>query len=298
MKKLILMSSIAAIALTGCLGDKSEDERSNRFTLSVTDAPVLNAAKVVIAFDKVEVKHSESSSQVIEISDGDSDYWAIDLMTLQGSESEQLISTELEPGEYNWVRLHIVTTEGASYVELDDETRHDLTVPSGSTSGLKLNQGFTMPSFGNADFTLDIDLSKSLVVNGNGEYHLKPVIRMVDNLEVGHINGSLSQAFMDENGCTGAVGAIYLFDGSNTEFDDLGSANEPLTTALLEHNATDDTYAFEIGFVPAGDYTAHVVCNLDSNNVDDPEIDDEVVATDSSNVSVTVDTTVTVSFED
>jgi len=290
MKKHVFLSSLIAVTLTGCLGSSDDDDDTRIFKLSVTDAPVTDAAKVVIAFDSIELKHTDQTYDFDLTADGET-YHAVDLMELQGALDEQLVSAEVAAGEYQWVRLHIVTDAGASYVELEDGSTHELTIPSGYTSGLKLNQGFTMPSFGTADFTLDFDLAKSLVVNGNGEYHLKPVIRMVDNLEAGHIDGSITAALMEQNGCSEA--AVYLFDGHDATFDDLGSAAEPLTSTNASYNETDSVYEYEIGFVPFGDYSLHLVCNP----VDDPEVDEEISSFAQNNVSVADTGTTTVDFE-
>src|SRR2546421_7971109 len=54
------------------------------------------------------------------------------------------------------------TKPGASYV-MDSTGQHDLTIPSGAETGLKLIQGFTAPAGVVASFTVDFVLSKSLI---------------------------------------------------------------------------------------------------------------------------------------
>jgi hypothetical protein len=275
------------LTLTSCGG--SEDNSLNWLKLSITDAPVLDAKTVVIAFDKIELKHSDQT-YTIDFSTNELGYRAIDLLSLQGALQEELFNQEFLVGDYQWIRIIITTADGASYIELNDGSVHDLEIPSGSQSGLKLNQGFTLPAFGNADFTLDFDLSKSLVVTGNGKYHLKPVIRMVDNTEAGHIHGDIATALMDQNNCQDA--SVYLFDGSDSEFDDLGSASEPLTSAIVTYNDVDMLYQYEIGFVPFGDYSLHLLCNPD-----DPELDETITSFAASNATVDSDGFTTVDFE-
>jgi hypothetical protein len=278
---------VLILTLSSCGGN--EDDSLNWLKLSITDAPVLDAKKVVIAFDKIELKHSEQT-YTMDFSTNELGYKAIDLLTLQGALQEELFNQEFLVGDYQWVRIIITTTDSASYIELNDGSIHDLEIPSGSQSGLKLNQGFTLPAFGNADFTLDFDLAKSLVVTGNGKYHLKPVIRMVDNTEAGHIHGDITASLMDQNNCQDA--SMYLFNGTDSEFDDLGSTAEPLTSALVTYNEADALYQYEIGFVPFGDYSLHLLCNPD-----DPELDETITSFATSNVTVESDGFTKVDFE-
>jgi hypothetical protein len=49
-----------------------------------------------------------------------------------------------------------------SYVTLSDGTMHGLQVPSGSENGYKLVSGFTVPSGGVVDYTIDFDLRKDV----------------------------------------------------------------------------------------------------------------------------------------
>jgi hypothetical protein len=69
---------------------------------------------------------------------------------------------------------------------------HELTIPSGMQSGLKLNRGFDVPAGGSADFTIDFDLHKSVHMTGSGSYMLRPTLRMVDNIMVGSISGTVT----------------------------------------------------------------------------------------------------------
>jgi hypothetical protein len=85
------------------------------------------------------------------------------------------------------------TKPGASYVlDSNSTSPHDLTIPSGAETGLKLIQGFTMPVGGVANFTVDFVLSKSLIApqGQSPDYLLKPVLRLVDNAQVGTISGT------------------------------------------------------------------------------------------------------------
>ena len=71
-----------------------------------------------------------------------------------------------------------------------------IVIPSGAETGLKLIQGFTMPVGGVADFTVDFVLAKSIIAPPGRlpGYMLKPVLRLVDNAQVGTIAGTLQSS--------------------------------------------------------------------------------------------------------
>jgi len=62
-------------------------------------------------------------------------------------EPRQIDLLALTAGDYSWIRLKVNAARGLidSYIDLLDDTRHSLYVPSGSQSGLKLNHGFNVP---------------------------------------------------------------------------------------------------------------------------------------------------------
>jgi hypothetical protein len=185
-------------------------------------------------------------------------------------------------GQYEWVRLMVDTSAGATYLIDSTGAQHDLTIPSGAETGLKLIQGFTMPVGGTANFTVDFVLSKSIVAtSGQAGYMLKPVLRMVDNTQVGTISGAFRAATLAaQSNCSAHAPVVYLYSGGNvtpddiynpvsgtTDTDAVGTA-EPLTTSTAALNSSSN-YAYTIGFVPTGTYTVAFTCDPDDPNVDE-----------------------------
>ena len=282
MKLKILAIALLTIFITACSSD-SNDTGNDTGTVSVgiTDAPVANASEVHLAISGITFKGPDG--QVFHSLTTDTeDYTQIELTELAGIASETLLSNvEMTAGEYQWIRLEVVT-EGDmdTYLVLDDASTHELTIPS--TTGLKLNRGFTLPANGSASFTLDVDLQKSLVEDASG-YKLKPVIRMVDNVEVGHITGTIDGTFLSGNSCTDA--SVYLFSGLDTIPTDINGDTGP--DIVTNMDVSNNQYAF--GFVVAGNYTVSLVCDV----VDDPEAEDTLNFLASRNVTVTASETVT-----
>lgn len=160
------------------------------FTLGVTDAPVDSASEVNVQFSGVEIKPANGNAILYTF-----DPRTIDLLSLQGGASELLLENiELEAGQYNWIRLQVNAERNTedSYLVDENGNRTSLWVPSGSSSGLKLNNSFVVTSGGTSDFTIDFDLRKSITNPvGQSDYILKPRLRIVDNSEVGEISGTV-----------------------------------------------------------------------------------------------------------
>lgn len=78
----------------------------------------------------------------------------------------------LPSGTYQEIRLVL---GGDSYLVIDGLVE-PLTVPSGTSSGLKLKGPFTVVGGGVLTLALDLDLDDSLHVTGNGQWMMNPVV--------------------------------------------------------------------------------------------------------------------------
>lgn len=292
-----ILSAVACIVLlaylASCGGGGSDSPTAQpqfgRINLQITDSPVTSAQRVVVQFTGIEIKPVGAAGPEVF----DFPPRQIDLLALDGGGSEVLLADELLPaGEYEWIRLKVNAgrTGSDSFIELDNGAIHPLFIPSGNQTGLKLNRGFTIGAGSTHNFTIDFDLRKSVIhPPGLGDpYLLKPVLRLVNNLEVGIIDGTVAAALL-VNGC---VPAVYLFTGADVIPDDLGSTTPPLaSTAVTLDNATGD-YRFRLAFVPVGASTIAFTCAADD---DAAEVDDAIAFSAPINVTVTAGTTTTVS---
>lgn len=284
----LVLASIL-LALAGCKSD--DDPENGTLALAITDAPVDGAEAVVVEFTGIEVQGPGERLTF----DFDTPK-TIDLLQLTGDESLELLpETTVTAGQYQWIRLKVNAEQGVtdSYIDIDG-ARYSLYVPSGAQTGLKLNRPFMIAAGGITDMTIDFDLRKSVhePQSGSGDYFLRPTLRIVDNLEVGHINGLVDETLLNVEGCS-AASSVYLFAGYDAETDDIDASEpEPITTSTVEMN-TDGFYEYEIGFIQAGDYTLAFTCEAAK---DDPETDDSINFSATQNVTVTVDETATVDF--
>ncbi|HUS23308.1 MAG TPA: DUF4382 domain-containing protein [Candidatus Binatia bacterium] len=282
--------SAVAIALAACTGGGSSD--SGRLSLDLTDAPVDGASHVVVVFTGVELKPASGEVRVITFDEPRS----IDLYALQGGDTEPLLSgVEVAAGRYEWVRLRVLAENDGvldSYIELTDGSQHELYVPSGAQSGLKLVGGLTVPEGGTATYTIDFDLRKSVhqPMNGEDAYMLRPTLRIVQDDDTGTLSGTVDPALIAE-GCTPAV---YVFEGEEVTPDDVdGTPADPLTTATVALDGDSGAYRYVAAFLPAGEYTAAFTCGAAG---DDPQQDDTLVFAGTAAVEIESEQTTTLDF--
>jgi Xaa-Pro aminopeptidase len=79
---------------------------------------------------------------------------------------------ELEAGTYTQIRL-IVGDDNTAVI---DGTAHDLTVPSGAQTGIKIPHVFEVTTDTEHELVLEFDPDQSVVDSGGSGYLLKPVI--------------------------------------------------------------------------------------------------------------------------
>jgi hypothetical protein len=304
--RLLSTALCTSFLLAACGGGSGDSAGTGNLTLGITDAPVDSAKEVVVAFTGVEVKPADGPALDPFLFDEDScDSWddatgtcSINLLDVTGTDRRIIISEELEAGDYEWIRLLVDAdrNEIDSYLLTDGDAQCSLWVPSGAQTGLKLVSGFTVPANGVTDYTLDFDLRKSVVnppgltapdvVDCADDYLLKPVIRIIDNTQVGAIAGTVDAtqgSVLEQNCSTNNSGvyenvAVYVFDESEGTVvpDDIDTTDEtdvdPVTTADVEWNADEGIYEYTAGFLVApGTYRVALTCTAD---LDDAEMDD------------------------
>lgn len=273
--KQVLQSLVAvsSLALVACGSSSSSDSSgTGTFSLGLTDGPVESASEVVVTFTSIQVQGEES--KVIELDPA----MSINLLDYQGESRTMLFEGEtFEAGEYQWIRLGV--DEAASYIEIEG-LQYPLEIPSGSQTGLKLNRGFTIGAGSVTDFTIDFDLRKSVHQEGTGDYKLRPTLRLVDNLEVNTVRGTVADSLVEDVACNNGDNndtgnAVYLFSGSDATIQDLqDNATDPLTSATVTYNMDTSAYEFEIGYVPLGEYVIAFTCDatLDIYNEDNTDV--------------------------
>ena len=95
---------------------------------------------------------------------------------------------DLNAGTVSQIRLILGTNNSVKVAGVV----YPLTTPSAMQSGLKLQVNKTFEAGVEYSILLDFDANQSIVLTGNNQYQLKPVIRTIDTALSGSLKGSVS----------------------------------------------------------------------------------------------------------
>jgi hypothetical protein len=274
-----LSASALAVLLAGC-SSGSDGPNTGTLSLSVSDGPVHNAKEVCLEFDEIEIKKVGSPPTVFDSEDGFT-LQQVNLLDFQGSDSAPLfMDFEVEAGEYQWIRLGLKEeTVGSgvgaadqqssvgcsfdgSYVLFWDDlgNPHPAFVPSGAQTGLKINSTFVVAQGGATSMTADFDLQKTLTEPPglDGTIVVRPSIRLMNDLEVGSIFGTVSETLATQDvalpdGTTAACApTVYAFRDSEATAGELDVADS-IASGMVKNENDPTVYEYEIGFLEIGE---------------------------------------------
>lgn len=325
----LLTLAVAGMALAGCGGSGSGGgsagaDGTGTVSLAATDAPVDDAMEVNVTFDAVVLKPAGGPMETFEFDEPKT----INLLDFTGEDSSLILDdTTVPAGEYEFLRLFVAPGADNGSSVVTSEGTFDLFIPGqqnrpdqsqGAPRFLQLNTGedeLVVPNGGDANFTIDFDLRKGLTDPQNSDYYLlRPALRLVNNVNVGTIQGNVATELTMREGCGDAqIGnQVYLYESADAvagdvnvtessgmeddppepdhatdDTDDNTEEVNPITTATVsEQDDGDGMLDFTIGFVAEGEYTIAFTCMA---NDDMPETDEAIVFDPVANVTVTAD---------
>jgi hypothetical protein len=173
MKTKIITGALIAGSLFFASCKKDKDMNGN-MSVQLTDAPG-NYQQVNVEILKVRVN--------VDAASGNSGWYDLptnsgiyNLLALQNGLDTTIVNTaQIPAGNVQQMRLVL----GTHNTIMVDSIVQPLDVPSGSESGIKLVGGISVPGNSNVTVLLDFDANQSIVDGGNGNYHLKPVVQVV-----------------------------------------------------------------------------------------------------------------------
>jgi len=177
----VTLVGLLIVQLTSCDEDTTNDKQA-QLTVRMTDAPA-NYDAVRIDVQGVEVTGNGGSVVMLNTTAK-----VYNLLELSNGVNALIATGDLNAGTVSQIRLilgtnNTVTVGGVVY---------PLSTPSAEQSGLKLQVNKTFEAGVEYSILLDFDASQSIVLKGNNEYQLKPVIRTIDTAISGSIKGSVS----------------------------------------------------------------------------------------------------------
>ncbi len=259
--KIITILTIASLGFFACDDDTSDPK--GRIELSITDAPIYDEDIVGVHIKVLGVEIRDGDGTWLEMNEFDEPV-SINLLDYQNGEVYFLTEDELNAGDYDEIRLILDMPEmgggpkanPGTYLEYEDGSVQPLFVPSGATSGYKAKGEFSVPAGGVTSVTIDFNVRKSVVKAGNsGKYILKPVLRLVENDNVGLINGEVIP--LEEQ----AEMVVYAYDDGiftedeifDPENDDVDFPNA-VTSGRVRADGT-----FTLAFMEPGIYDLYAV---------------------------------------
>jgi hypothetical protein len=246
MKKLHLLGVLALVVgmliFVGCGGSGGGSALfggNGTLAVRMADAPDPTITDVTVNIDRVEA-NVDGQWQVITDTDT-----SVDLMDL--IQNDMLLGQALVPaGRYTQVRL--IVTGGTV---TDSTGTHDLVIPSGMQTGIKINLNFDVNPNVVTEILLDFNVQKSIVKQGNGVYRLQPVIPAVVKILSGTVTGTVTDGTNPLNNAT--VTATYT-----------AGPNYPLGTVVNETSTMLDG-TFKLWALKAGTYRITITWT-DPNN--------------------------------
>jgi len=224
MKTKILFFLSATLIFTTCKKSKTSepDREPTPYYVGLTDAPGPYQA-VNVDIQGVEIT-ANGSAVMLNINKG-----IYDLLKLTNGVDTMIATGSLNVEKIQQIRLILGSNNSVAI----GGSVFPLTVPSGSESGLKLQVHQSLQAGVAYYVLLDFDANQSIVENGNGGYHLKPVIRTIESAVSGGIKGQVIPA---------GVSATATAAGTNGSYSSI----------------VDPNGYFIIKGVPAGTYTVTI----------------------------------------
>jgi Domain of unknown function (DUF4382) len=143
-------------------------------TVRLTDAPG-NYQQVNVDIQKVSI-HLVPNSGKADWIDLNTKSGVYNLLKLQnGIDTSIVDTTKLPAGKITQMRLIL----GSNNSVMADSVIYKLTIPSGSQTGIKLIGNMAVDPNKMLNVLIDFDANKSIVLNGNGVYHMKPTVKVL-----------------------------------------------------------------------------------------------------------------------
>jgi len=218
-------------------------------SLSLTDATTLAYRAVYVTIDRVDVHLGGNENNPNNWKTVAEPMETFNLLELVNGMFAHLgLTDDLEGGLYTQMRLIIGLHHDeqlnildevhpfANYIILEgtDEI-HELFVPSGTQTGIKLVEEFTINESETTELILDFDASRSVVKAGlSGLWLLKPTIRVLHAGEVSSIEG-----YVIDGESAPLAGALVSAQSSDLQADNL-EADDPRDEVVFESSGRTD----------------------------------------------------------
>lgn len=218
--------ALGSALLFACGGGGGGSAGTGTLSLSLSDASSDDYKAVYVTVDEISV-HPASGGGWVTVASPDQTY---NLLELVNGVRSSLGVALLDPGRYTQMRLKLGASPAsgtnilsqahpyANYFINQSNQAVELKVPSGSTTGLKVVNGFDISAGGTTELLLDFSVEESIVKAGSsGKWLLKPTVKVLETAEYAIVSGTIT------NGTTGLAGikvSLQKYDPAATDEKD------------------------------------------------------------------------------
>lgn len=178
---------------------KKDNTDKAHLTIRMTDAPA-NYGAVMVDIQGVEITGTGGANVLLNTNKG-----IYNLLNFTNGLDTLIASGDIDAGSISQIRLIL----GENNTVVVNNVNYHLATPSAEQSGLKLQVHQTFVAGVAYNILLDFDASQSIVLQGNGEYKLKPVIRTINAAISGSIKGRISPFSLGTNITATSNGIVY-----------------------------------------------------------------------------------------
>ncbi|HEY3644301.1 MAG TPA: DUF4382 domain-containing protein [Gammaproteobacteria bacterium] len=262
MRHLALFLAFGLLALSGCGGSDG-----GHVNFDITDSPADGASKVVVEFTGLTA--TPDAGPAIHYSYPQA--LQLDMASLHsGATASLLQNLQLPAGHYKSLTLDVSATPGAHDSFVVDATGKHALVLNGSS--MTVPGGFDVQADEGSSFLIDLDLRRSVLPAGGGDFRLAPAARMLDERAAGNIVGSVPGTLASAAGC---VPVVYVFAGDNAAPHDLDAtapaATQPVTEAPVQMDTDFGAFRFTAAYLKAGAYTLAFTCDAGHDDPSKPD---------------------------
>lgn len=227
---LILLGSI--LTIVGCKeNDNSNPGGSTKVEVRMTDAPG-NFDAINLSVKEIVLMSEDEESYTLS-----ADIPSFNILDFRlGTSSPDILVATAEVPSGNIKEVRLVLNETGNTIVVDGE-EYELKTPSAQSSGwkIKLTEDLNLVPDITYSLLLDFDAARSIVLRGNGEYLLKPVVRGISIATSGLISGTVSPIESHPE--------ILAIQGTDT----VGTIADPTTGEFTLGGLSGD---YDVKFVP------------------------------------------------
>jgi hypothetical protein len=206
------LTAIASVLIIACGGDGGGSAGSGSggtgsLALSLQDAPTDDYQAVYVTIKEVQVHRGGSGDSDAGWETVASPNATYNLLELVNGVREELGLATLASGSYTQMRLILgqnpdnginIFSEAHPFpnyvIEEGTDAVHELKVPSGYQTGIKIVKGFSINANQTTELILDFDASRSVVKAGNsGKWLLKPTIKVLELKDDAILHGRVAE---------------------------------------------------------------------------------------------------------